>query len=116
MTEDQGQRQSRRTLKEPSKDAIAVYRYWFLTGKTQTELADDPKLMEELGRKVGQGTISRWLKQVKEWNEACNVLPPLPEARDSKPTAMDPERIDLGGRQDGRARRQRGRRNSESDE
>jgi hypothetical protein len=72
--------------------------------------------MELLGRKVSQGTISRWLKQAEEWIGAGNVLPDFSDAHASKPTPMDPERIDLGERQDGRARHQRGRRNSDRDD
>jgi hypothetical protein len=105
----------RRTLKEPPKEAIALYRYQVATGKKQTALANDPKLMEALGRQVSQGTISRWLSWVRKWIEAGNVLPPLPEPLNSQPTPLDPERIDLGKRQDGRTRRQRGRRISDND-
>jgi hypothetical protein len=107
---------ARRPLKQPSKKAIAVFRYRLVTGKTQTELAADPRLMELLGHAVDQGTISRWLKQVKEWLEAGNVLPDLSESLDSKPSPMDPKWIELGERQDGRASRQRDRRNSARDE
>jgi hypothetical protein len=105
-----------RALKEPTPDAITVYRYWFLTGKNQTDLANDPDLMAKLGRQVNQGTISRWLSSVKEWIAAGNVLPPLPEVRGAKPLPIDPERIDLGKRSDGRAKRQRPGRQSDSDE
>jgi hypothetical protein len=105
----------RRPLKEPSKDEFTVYKYSFATGKTQKELADDPALMDLLGRKVDQGTISRWLGKVKKWVEALGLPPDLSEPLGSKPTPMDPGEIDLGKRQDGRAKRQRGRRNSDSD-
>jgi hypothetical protein len=105
---------SRRALKEPSKDAIAAYRLNLLTGKTQTELAQ--VLTNQLKRPVDQGTVSRWLTQVKAWLDAGNVLPDLTVARERKPAPIDPERIDLGERQDGRAKRQRGRRNSDSDD
>jgi hypothetical protein len=104
---------SRQRPKEPSKAAIAVYRYRLVTGKSQTELAQDPDLMKQLRRAVDQGTISRWLNQVKRWIEAGNVLPDLTVTPDTKPTPMDPEQIDLGERQDGRSKRQRGRRNSD---
>ncbi len=103
-------------LREPSKEAIAVYRYQLLTGKTQTELAADPELMKQLRRKVDQGTISRWLTKVKRWIKAGGVLPPLPEAHVLKPKPMDPERIDMGERLDGRAKHQRSRRNSDHDD
>jgi hypothetical protein len=102
--------------KEPSKDAIAVYRYWMATGKKQKVLADDPGLMNVLRRKVDQGTISRMLKQVKEWIQAGNVLPGLSEPLNSKPTPMDPERIDLGANKEHRPERQRQRRDSGSED
>jgi hypothetical protein len=100
-------------LKKPAEDAFKVFRYQLLTGKNQMELAKDTKLMELLGRPVNQGTISRWLTAVNKWMEAGNVLPNLPEPLGSKPTPMDPERIDLGKRQDNKAKRQRQSRNSD---
>jgi hypothetical protein len=101
---------------EPSKDAFTVYRYHVLTGKKQMVLATDPNLMELLSKKVVQGTISRWLTQVKQWLEAGNVLPNLPEHHPAtKPSPMDPQRIDLGERQDGRTKRQKQRRTSGDD-
>jgi hypothetical protein len=100
-------------LKEPSKDAFAAYRLQVVIGGTQTNLA--ARLSEELGRPITQGAVSRWLKDVKAWLEAGNVLPDLTTIRNTKPMPMDPERIDLGERRDGRAKRQRGRRNSDDD-
>jgi hypothetical protein len=90
--------------KEPSSDAIKAYRLSIAIEKTQSELAD--MLAAELGRSIGQGTISRWVKQVKAFLKAGNILPPLPEpCRREAP--MDPRKIDLGPRQDGLAKRQR---------
>jgi hypothetical protein len=100
--------------KEPSKDAIAAYRLKLLTGQTQTELAE--QLTKELKRPIDQGTVSRWLRQVKVWLEAGNVLPDLTATPGTKPMPMDPERIELGERRDGRAKHQRGRRNSDQDD
>jgi hypothetical protein len=101
--------------KEPSKDAFAVYRYQIATGKNQTELAADPMLMAQLGKTVVQGTISRWLKNVRKWLKAGNVLPEMPGRSDAKPVPMDPERIDMGPRQDYRTPRQRQRGDSDHD-
>ncbi|HTU19229.1 MAG TPA: hypothetical protein VMG10_14305 [Gemmataceae bacterium] len=95
-------------LKEPSSDAIAAYRAHLVIGGTQTELAEI--LTENLGRPITQGQVSRWLKAMKDWLEAGNVLPDLSASALPKPMPMDPERIDLGLRQDGRTERQRGRR------
>jgi hypothetical protein len=108
--------QGQTRTKQPLPDAFAVYRYWIGTGKTQTNLAEDPALMKMLNRKVSQGTVSRWLKQVKEWLEAGNVLPNLPDSLNSKPTAMDPARIDLGANLEHRPKHQRKPRTSDSDE
>lgn len=81
---------------------------------TQTKLAE--VLTAQLKRPVKQGTVSRWIKQVKKWLQAGNILPDLSETRLCKPVPIDPERIDLGERQDGRAKRQRDRRTADSDE
>jgi hypothetical protein len=100
------------TLKEPPREAFSVYRYRFATGKNQTELASDPKLMEIIGKTVTQGQISRLLKRVTTWIEAGNVLPSLPKLNE-KPRPIDPERLDLGERQDGQTPRQRPQRESD---
>jgi hypothetical protein len=106
--------------KKPSEKAMVVYRYWFGSNvllsdrKTQTELAEDPKLMKLLGRTVVQGTISKYLKEVSAWIEAGNVLPGLTASGDTKQIPMDPERIDLGKRVDGR--KHKGSRDSNRDD
>ncbi len=91
-------------LKEPSQDAFAAYRAQRVTGKPQTEIAEI--LTAELKRPISQGQVSRWINEVVPWMEAGNVLPDLPGLK-SKPTPMAPDKIDLGGRQDGRTKRQR---------
>jgi hypothetical protein len=103
-----------RSLKEPTAEAFKAYRALVVTGKTQKQLAQ--LLTEELKRPIHQGTVSRWVNQVSDWLEAGNVLPDLSEPLRKRPTVMDPERIDLGERQDGRSKRQRGRRNSDNDD
>jgi hypothetical protein len=109
----------RPAMKEPSKAAMIVYRYRFGSDlllserKTQTEVANDPVLMKQLGKKVDQATISRYLKQVRKWIEAGNLMPETSQAQNSQPKSMDPERLDLGKRQDGRTERQRGRRDND---
>ena len=64
-------------------------------------------LSRELGRSIGQGVVSRWIKEVKKWLEAGNVLPDVGKPLDKQPLAMDPEDLELGKRQDGRTKRQR---------
>ena len=56
------------------------------------------------------------LRRVKSWLEARNVLPDLPTPKGEKPISLDPERIDLGKNQEGRAERQRNRRNPDDDD
>ena len=96
---------------QPSEDAFKAYRLSIATGKNQTELAEI--LTTELKRPIGQGQVSRWLDKVKEWLEAENVLPDLFKPLDKQPTAIDPEVLDLGKRQDRRTERQRDRRNDD---
>ena len=108
----QGGPGARKTLKQPSNDAFTAYRAGLATGKNQTELAQ--LLTNEWRRTVYQGNVSRWLDQVKSWLEAGNVLPDLSPPAYKKPLAMDPDRIDLGERQDHRSERQRERRNSDA--
>lgn len=95
------------SLKQPLDKEIAVYRYWLVTGKKQVELSEDPELMKIVGRKLHQGTISVWIKKVKKWLEAGNVLPVLGESANAKPSAIDPETIDVGKRLDALTKRQR---------
>jgi hypothetical protein len=108
----QGAQGAQRPMKQPSNDAFTAYRVWVATGIIQEELAE--MLTKELKRPVHQGTVSRWIDQVKSWLEAGNVLPDLSPPLNKKPTAIDPERIDLGERQDHRSERQRERRNSDA--
>jgi hypothetical protein len=114
--------QRARLRREPSRDAIIVYRYWFASNcvlserKTQKQLAQDSELMKLLGRKVDQGTISRCLKQVRDWIEAGNVLPSLPEPPSAKPKPMDPGSIELGPNREHRPKHLRNRRTSLNNE
>jgi hypothetical protein len=108
----QGAQGAQKPVKQPSNDAFTAYRVWVATGRIQEELAE--MLTKELRRPVHQGTVSRWIDQVKRWLEAGNVLPDLSPPLNKKPSAMDPERIDLGGRLDHRSERQRERRNSDA--
>jgi hypothetical protein len=75
---------------EPPREAINAYRAVKLLGQRQREVA------ERFG--VDQGTISRWLKRVKEWLEAGNILPDL-DAPTPKTVAMDPRKLEQGPRQ-----------------
>jgi hypothetical protein len=72
-------------------------------------------LTEELKRPISQGTVSRWLNEVRDWLEAGNVLPDLPQSRGPKPVPIDPTQIDVGKRRDGRAKHQRKQKMSDSD-
>jgi hypothetical protein len=97
--------------KEPTADAIAAYRAFMVKGGTQRELAE--LLTVQLQRPIRQGTVSRWISEVGAWVKAGNVLPDLPTPQRRKPVPMDPERIDLGRNREGRAQRQRQRRDSD---
>jgi hypothetical protein len=95
----------------PSDAAIKAYRMKVILGvPKQTEIAKD--LSRELGKRVTQGQVSRWLKQVEQFLTAGGVLPPMPDLSAKKPMSLDPSLLDLGARVDdkGRAKRQRQRR------
>jgi len=107
--DESGTNQRTIALKPPPEIAFQAYRLRIATGHPQKKLA--ALLSEELKRKVSQGQVSRWLKQTKVWIAAGNVLPDLPSPERNRPKSIDPERIDLGARQDHRAERQRPQRN-----
>lgn len=92
---------SRKLLVEPSPNAFAAYRACRILGQKQTDVAG--------GLGANQGEVSRWVKQVADWITAGNVLPDLP-TMSSKPTALDPDVIEMGERQDRHTKRQRQRR------
>jgi len=94
-----------KSLKQPSDDALKAYRLYILKGENQTETAR--LLTQELHHPIHQGTVSRWITQVKEWLAAGNVLPKLLDPLKEKPEAMDPKFLDQGERLDHRAKHQR---------
>jgi hypothetical protein len=96
----------RQKLKEPSKEAITCYRLSITVGQKQEVLANI--LAEELGRPVDQSTVSRWIKRVREWLRAGNVLPDLTPNNGPKPRTvpMDPANIDRGAGRTESIRRQ----------
>ena len=99
--------------KRPSDDAFKAWRLRDLTGlRTQQEIADE--ISEQLGRTVSQGEVSRWLSQVEKYLKAGNIFPDLP-ALIGEPQSIDPALIEMGGRQEQRTRRQRGRRDPDTD-
>lgn len=88
----------RKLKKQPSKDAFACYRLSIAVGQKQTDLAD--MLTRELARLIGQPQVSRWLKEVREWLEAGNVLPDLTADSGTKPkvASMDSANVDARAR------------------
>ena len=97
-------------IKRPSENAFKAWRLRDLFGvNKQAELAAK---MTEDGVPADQGTVSRWLKDVREYMAAGGVLPELPKM--DKPAAIDPSKIDMGERQDGRTPHQRKRWDADS--
>jgi hypothetical protein len=102
-----------RPPKLPPDEAIKAYRLkWILGAPTQTEIAE--QLSRELGKPVSQGQVSRWLKQAEAYAHAGGVLPGLMDLPSKTPIPVDPERLDLGPRQDGLVERQRKRRSEDA--
>lgn len=97
--------QPRSATKEPSKEALAAYRISIQTGKKQQEIADI--LSREFHRQISQGQVSKWIREVKKYLEAGNVLPDMPVA--ARPVPVDPGVIEMGPRGDRRAKHQRGK-------
>ena len=86
-----------RAMKQPHDRAIAAYRVMIISeGINETEAA----------RRFGvcQSTINRWKHKVSAWLKAGNVLPDL-EAPRPRTVKVDPARLDLGKRLDGRKAR-----------
>jgi hypothetical protein len=102
-------------LKEPTPQQIKLYWYALATGKKQIELADDPRVMEILGAKRSQGSISRYLDCVAAWIAAGRMNADQSPLLTSQPSAIDPSRLDLGKRADHRPIRHRPPLNSGDD-
>jgi hypothetical protein len=102
-------------LKEPNDKQRRLYLYQFATGKKQADLAGDPAVMIILGRRVGQGTISRYLACAAAWIKAGNIIQDHAPPLTSQPVAVDPKQLELGERRDRRPKRQRPRGNSDQD-
>jgi hypothetical protein len=93
-------------LRQPSEIAMAAYRLSLVTGSTQVEIAK--ALTKAFRVPAEQNQVSRWIKQVRRYVEAGNVLPEPP--RTAKPAkSIDPKRLDLGPRTDHTTPRQRQR-------
>ena len=90
--------------KEPPKAAWQAYYVRETLGITnQTEIAEK---MTEQGTPATQGQVSKWLKAVDAWLEAGGIKPTLEELHE-QPKGIDPAKLDMGARQDGRTPRQR---------
>jgi hypothetical protein len=99
-------------MKPPPDIAVKAYRLkWILGVPTQTKIAEI--LSQQLGKPITQGQVSKWLRQAEEYVSKCGLLPGLPAASTGKPKPIDPERLDLGHRQDRHAERQRERRSED---
>jgi len=99
--------------KRPSEDAFKAWRLRDLTGlKTQKKIAD--AMSEQLGRKVHQGEVSRWLAEVDAYRNAGGIFPDLPGLR-SELQSIDPNLIGMGARQDHLTPRQRKRRDPDAE-
>ena len=102
-----------RGIRRPCEEALAAWRLRDVTGITnQTKIAT--MLSEQFKRKIGQGQVSRWLKEVEKYLSDGNVLPPLPPPA-PRAGAIDPMYIEMGERQDHRTPHQRQRRDDDDE-
>ena len=97
--------------KQPPDIALAAYRLEMATGMKQASIA--AKLQAEFTKHVSQGQVSRWIRAVKKFLKDGNVLPSI-EPMKHKPKSFDPSVLEMGRRQDRRAKRQRDRRDPDS--
>lgn len=99
-------------IKTPCDRALTTYRLWVAKHGTvsQRELAAE---LTSHGVLTTQGQVSKDIKAVKKFLHAGNVLPVL-EPPKRRPITIDPSRIDVGRRADGRTERQRARRDLDS--
>ena len=100
-----------KTLNQPSDKAIAVYRLWFALGQKQEDIAKSFEV--RYGHLMDQGTVSKYLKQVRAWVEAGNILPPEEQSTVKPKIHANSPAIDLGANITGRTPRQRGRKTKE---
>jgi hypothetical protein len=70
--------------------------------------------MITMGTPATQGQVSKWLRQVDEYQSAGGVVPKVEELN-TKPQSVDPAILDMGARQDARTPRQRLRRDPDAD-
>ncbi|MDM8006087.1 MAG: hypothetical protein QUV05_08080 [Phycisphaerae bacterium] len=83
--------------KEPTKEEVAIYRFYIICGQNQTETA---RWMTERGVHTRQYKVSRVVRKVNAWLKAGNVLPPLNEEVSSRPevVTVDPLKLEAGPR------------------
>lgn len=97
--------------RKPSKKAFIAWRLQCFMGiSTQTEIA---KIMTEQGEPASQGDVSRWLRQVEDYQRAGGKIPP-PEM--DRAVAVDPKVIVMGQREDGLTQHQRKSWDDDSDQ
>lgn len=100
-----------KTEPAPTKEAMEAWRLQTILGiNKQTEIAET--MSKERGRKIHQGQVSKWIRQVKSYLRAGNTLPDLPRL-DREPQSLDPEIIEFGERTNRRTVRQRPRRSDD---
>ena len=98
------------------KEALQAWQLYHLTGKTQTTVAEE--LSKEHGRKIPQGTVSRWIQRLDTDPKVAHLLEELKpkEGLKHKPDTIDPDVIEMGKRQDGLAARQRAKKDPDSED
>lgn len=101
-----------RLPKMPPEKARQAYWTRLAVGDNQTTIA---RKMTENGVPANQGQVSRWLRAVDAFLAAGGIMPPL-KTLHAKPEPMAPEVLEMGGRQDGRTLRQRGKMTDPADD
>lgn len=79
-------------LKQPIEIEVQAYRLAMFKGEKQKMIAT--MLSKKHRRPVSQPDVSRWVKKVKKWIEAGNVLPDPPGKHKGKTYTADPKKME----------------------
>jgi hypothetical protein len=94
-------------LKAPAKEAVAAHQL-YRTGQFRTQEEIAVELSRRFHRPIRQWQVSRWIKLVDAYYQATAIKSPAgTDGIAPKVIYMDPERLDLGSRRDGRSMQQR---------
>ncbi len=93
----------RKPPRKPSKTARTAYRVFMSAGQEKPTTTAEI-LSKEWNKTIGQGQVSRWVNQVREWLKAGKILPDIDADNLPRPRVVpaNPAKLDQGKRTDPR--------------